>query len=111
MKVRDFIKIEQDIDVYDDVCEELGTAFCGPLELTPAGEKKFAEVMDYDIEVHPAPAGYGCGCAIVAVDDPDDKVWKRKLRKAKEFFESAGGECAWDDYEKWFVDPYGETEG
>ena len=43
------------------------------------------------------------------VDDPDDKVWKRKLRKAKEFFNSAAGECAWDDYEKWFVDPYGEA--
>ena len=102
MKVREFIKIEQDIDVYDDVCEELGVAFCGPLELTTDGEKKFAEVMDYDIEIHPAPAGYGCGCAIVAVYDPDDKVWKRKLRKAKEFFNSAAGYCADEDFQKWF---------
>lgn len=102
MKVKEFIKIEQDIDVYDDVCEELGVAFCGPLELTPDGEKKFAEVMDYDIEIHPAPAGYGCGCAIVAVDDPDDKVWKRKLRMAENFFYSAAGYCADEDFQKWF---------
>ena len=102
MKVREFIKIECDIDVYDDVCEELGVAFCGPLELTPDGEKKFAEVMDYDIEIHPAPAGYGYGCAIVAVDDPDEKTWKRKLRMAENFFYSAAGYCADEDFQKWF---------
>lgn len=34
MKVRDFIKQSIDVDVYDDVCEELAIAFCGPMELT-----------------------------------------------------------------------------
>ena len=42
MTVREFIKRDDDIDVYDDVCEELGIAFCGPLELTPEGEKQFS---------------------------------------------------------------------
>lgn len=102
MKIREFIKMEIDIDVYDDVCEELGIAFCGPLELTEEGEKKFAEVMDYDIDVHIDPRRVYFDCAVVKCDDAEEKVWKRKLRKAKEFFDSAAGMCAWDDYEKWF---------
>ena len=32
MKVRDLLKTEIDIDVYDDVCEELGIAFCGAVD-------------------------------------------------------------------------------
>lgn len=101
MKVRDFIKINADIDVYDDVCEELGIAFCGPMALTEEGQKRFAEVLDYDIAVTDCTK---FPTAIVHVDDKDDKVWKRKLRKAKDFFESAAGYCSYDDFEKWFVD-------
>lgn len=95
MKVRDFIKMEIDMDVYDDVCDALAIAFCGPQELTPEGEEHFAEVLEYEIEI------YGEN-ACVCVDDPEDKVWKRKLRKAQEFFESAAGYCSDSDYKKWF---------
>lgn len=96
MKIKDFINIEEDIDVYDNVCEELGIAFCGPLELTEEGEKEFAEVMEYEIEISRGPR---YSVAVVDIDCPD---WKRKLRKAKEFFYSAAGYCADEDYEKWF---------
>lgn len=102
MTVRDLLKMEMDIDVYDDVCEEIAIAFCGPMELTEEGEKEFSEVMDYEIEILPAPAGYGCGCVIVKCDDPDEKVCERKLRKGREFFESIAGYCPADDYDKWF---------
>ena len=99
MKVREFIKIEKDIDVYDDVCEELGIAFCGPMELTSEGEKEFAEVMDYDITVE-SDGRYAN--ATVHVDDPDEKTWKHKLRMAENFFYSAAGYCADEDFRKWF---------
>lgn len=99
MKIREFIKIEKDIDVYDDVCEELGIAFCGPLELTAEGEKEFAEVMDYDITVE-SDGRYAN--ATVHVDDHDEKTWKHKLRMAENFFYSAAGYCAVDDFQKWF---------
>lgn len=100
MKIREFIKIERDIDVYDDVCESLAIAFCGPLELTAEGEKEFAEVMGYDIEVIPGEETWsGLDHAIVHVDGEN---WKKKLRRAKEFFESMAGYCAADDYDKWF---------
>lgn len=92
MKVKEFIKTERDIDVYDDVCEELAIAFCGPMELTPAGAEKFAEVLGYEIEVFD-------DCAIVKIDGEN---WGRKLRKAREFFESAAGYCAADDFDLWF---------
>ncbi len=99
MKIRELIKIEQDIDVYDDVCEELGIAFCGPMELTEVGENYFAEVLDYECEMLAPPKGYGCGCVIVHVDGEN---WKKKLRRAKAFFESMAGYCADDDYQRWF---------
>ena len=95
MTVRDLITQEIDIDVYDDVCEELGIAFCGPLELTEAGAEKFKEVMDYEVVLNG-------GEAVVCVDHEDDRVWKHRLRKAKEFFHSAAGYCAADDYDLWF---------
>ena len=99
MKVRDFIKINADIDVYDDVCEELAICFCGPIALTEEGEKHFAKVLNYDIDLD---FSGDIKTAVCHVDDEIDKVWKRKLRKAEEFFEALAGYCAVDDYNKWF---------
>ena len=95
MKVRDLISQEIDIDVYDDVCDALAIAFCGPVELTPEGEAQFSEVMDYDVKL------YG-DHAVVCVDDDEDRTWRRRLRKAKEFFEAAAGYCHADEYDEWF---------
>ena len=95
MKVKDLIEQEVDIDVYDDVTEELGIAFCGPLYLTDAGKKYFAEVLDYDMQ-------FGHECMIVCVDDEQDSVWKHKLIQAKEFFYAAAGYCDADDFDRWF---------
>lgn len=97
MKVKDLIREEIDIDVVDDVCEELYIAFCGPMTLTAAGEKQFAEVLEYPVEIT-----IGQDLAVVCVDDSDDAVWEARLDKAKEFFEACAGYCAADDYELWF---------
>lgn len=102
MKVKDLIEQEIDVDVYDDVCDEIGIAFCGPIGLTEQGMKKFAEVMEYEIKLHTVN---GYDEAQVKIDDEDEKIWKRRLRKAKEFFWAAAGYCAADDYDKWFVLP------
>lgn len=102
MKVRDFIDEAISIDVYDNVCEELGICFEGPMALTAKGAEHFAEVLDYDVEIMQPGSIYMT--AIVDVDDEDEKVWEHKLRKAKEFFEAMAGYCAADDYDKWFAD-------
>lgn len=101
MTIRDLIQMEIDIDVYDDVCEELSVAFCGPQPLTEEGEKEFADIMDYPVEINPDSYG-GLSAAIVLIDDPDEKVWKKRLKKAKHFFYSAAGYCACSDYDRWF---------
>lgn len=96
MTVRDLIAQEIDIDVYDDVCEELGIAFCGPLKLTEQGEEKFREVLDYEIKTD-ASGDYATAAVCI-----DGDGWKKKLRKAKEFFYAAAGYCADSDYNTWF---------
>ena len=101
MTVKDLIQQDIDIDVYDDVCEYLAIAFCGPCELTEEGQKEFAEVMDYEIELNMHSYG-DMPAAIVLVDDPDDEVLEARLEKAKTFFDAAAGYCACSDYDRWF---------
>lgn len=103
MTVRDLIQQEVDIDVYDDVCEELGIAFCGPQLLTEEGEKTFADVLDYPVKINTCSYG-GLPAAIVLIDDPDEDVWNERLEKARLFFESAAGYCSCEDYDRWFKD-------
>ena len=76
MKVKDLLVI--DIDVYDNVVEELGIAFCGAMELTDEGKEKFADVLEYDIEIN---EDYG-----VAIVDIDYDDWEDRLKKAKRLF-------------------------
>ena len=99
MKIKEFITLDTDIDVYNDVCEELGIAFCGPAVLTEEGKKHFAEVLEYDIELDTTGEIW---TSAVHVDGDDGNKWKKRLRKAEEFFYSAAGYCADEDYQKWF---------
>ena len=99
MKVREFINLDADIDVYDDVCEELGICFCGPQALTAEGRSHFREVLDYDMQLDLSGT---IPTAVVCVDSEDDRTWRRRLRKAKEFFEAAAGYCSCEDYDTWF---------
>ena len=101
MKVREFIQLSEDFDVYDDVCEEIGIAFCGAQELTEAGMEHFAEVLDYDMELDISGS---IKTAVVHIDDDDDRVWKRRMKKAKEFFYGAAGYIEDSKYKKWFVE-------
>lgn len=98
MKVRKFIGLPIDVDVYDNVCEELGIAYCGAYKLTDAGEARFEEVMDMDIELD--EDNY---IAIVDVDG-DEGVWQHNLYIAKDFFESIAGYCTYTDFDRWFVE-------
>lgn len=99
VKVKDLIEQEISIDVCDDVVEELYIAFDGPQPLTEQGAAHFAEVLEYTVVLH--DNGYDT-MGIVNVDDGTENGWKRRLRKAKEFFEAAAGYCADSDYHKWF---------
>ncbi len=102
MTVSDLIKMEIDIDVYDNVLDDIGIAFCGPLELTEAGKKKFREVLDYKVFFRNSVYGQ---VAIVDVDAIQEEVWRKKLSNAKNFFWSAAGYCAVSNFKRWFILP------
>jgi len=102
MKIREFIKLEADIDVYDDVCEELAICFCGPVKLTEEGKKHFAEVLDYDITVYEDIKSQNIDAAVVSIDGEYVTEWKPRLRKAQEFFNAAAGYCSEKNYNRWF---------
>ena len=101
MKVKDLLPMSIDVDCYDDVCESLAICFCGPMELTEEGEKEFAEVLEYPIELY---SNGGCYSCTVLIDDESDQVWKSRLKKAKRFFEAAAGYCADESFSLWFVE-------
>ena len=106
MTVKEFVEkwadgTQDDIDVYDDVCEEVAIAYCGCLKLTDEGRKHFKDVLNYTIDVNDSISSNEVPWAIVYVDD-EEGVWQEKLEKAKEFFYSAAGYCSCDDYDKWF---------
>ena len=92
MKVRELIQKSIDVDVYDNICEELGIAFVGPLHLTSEGRLEFSDVLELDVEVSD-------NYAIVQFNEDS---WKSELSKACKFFNSAAGFCSVENYNKWF---------
>lgn len=94
MKIKELLDKEIDIDVYDDVTETLGIAFCGPAKLTKTGEKYFAAALDLDVELFDDHA-------IVHVDGQEG-VWQKNFEAASEFFHAAAGYCAESSYNEWF---------
>ena len=85
MKIRDFLKLEVDIDVMGNIA----VAFCGPLELTPEGIEHFSDILDLEIEVGPSEA---------YVNASNSRLYD----KAKELFWSAAGYCSDTTWSKYF---------
>lgn len=98
MKVKDLLAMPVDVDVYDDVCDDIAVAFCGPMALTEEGAEVWGDVVEYDMHLV-SVSGYTN--AIIHVDGDD---WKKRLGRAKDFFWSLAGYCPADDYERWFVE-------
>lgn len=97
--IRDLLLMDVDIDVYDNVCESLAIAFCGPMNLTEEGKEHFKDVLDLPVIIYTDN-----NVAIVDVDDVEG-VWQKKLKGAKELFHALAGFCPISDWHKWFVQP------
>ena len=70
MKIKDFIKKDIDVDVYDNVTQEIiDISFVGPLELTEEGKEKFKEVLEYDVALYEEYT-----YAIVKCSDEEPKI-------------------------------------
>lgn len=104
MKVKDMFTKEfaeqyGDIDVYDDICEELAIAFCGPLELTGQGTHYFEMVLEDEVNIN---EDRDLREAMVLIDHLPEGVWQKHLKKLCELFEGAAGFCTVNEYEEWF---------
>ena len=97
--IRDLLLMDVDIDVYDNVCESLAIAFCGPMNLTEEGEEHFKDVLDLPVSIYTDD-----NVAIIDVDDSEG-VWQKKLKGAKELFYALAGYCSVTDYDTWFIEP------
>jgi len=98
IKVRELLEKEIDIDVYDNVCEELSIAFCGPVKLTAEAEEKFANVLDLDVMMQEDSRWYNW-----AVVDCDKENWRELVEDASYLFSALAGFCAQEDYDRWFI--------
>ncbi len=99
MKVKDFLHLDVDIDICDDVAEELCIAFVGPLSLTEEGKKHFATALNLNIEV-----ANTCDRAVVSVGAGSVGAWRDKVSAAEELFNAAAGYCSEEQWNKWFKD-------
>ena len=87
--IREFIKMDIDIDVCDDYDETCYIAFCGAMALTEEGEKEFADVLDAMVEVSD-------NIAILHAESCEE------VNALRHFFYSAAGYCPEEDYNRWF---------
>ena len=99
MKIRDFLHLDIDTDVVDNVCEELCVAFVGPIGLTEEGKKHFATALNLNIEV-----ANTCDRAVVSVGAGSIGAWRDKISAAEELFNAAAGYCSEEQWNKWFKD-------
>lgn len=97
MTIKDFLKEETDIDVIDDYSDDLWIAYCGPMELTPAGVKRYAKVLDLPVKYRD---GWGGMVACVLLNDQED--CERLERVCIDLFESLAGYCTEKQYRAWF---------
>lgn len=99
MTVRDFIGMDVDMDVYDDMTEELAIAFVGPMKLTAAGEERFRDVLDMPLEITEWSDGRKEAYLVLS---EDEEAFEKNLKEAKTFFCACAGYCNDEDYEAWF---------
>ena len=74
-------------------------AFCGPIELTPAGVRRYGAVLDLPVEFHFRPGWDDTAAVVLLNDNPD---CERLERKCIDLFESLAGYCTDKQYRTWF---------
>lgn len=100
MKLKDFIKQEIKVDFCNDVNDEYGELFVGPIYLTAEGEERFSYVLDIDIEVEESGYKGKAGLAVAKIFDYPD--WYAKWFRLKNFLNYAAGYCSEGEWHKWF---------
>ena len=97
MTIRELIKYDIDIDVYNNITDDEALCLCCPMELTKKGEEQWHDVLDYVVDVSFEDKFAVCICD----DDPNIK-WQTKKKRLSNFLWSAAGYCSDKDYDTWF---------
>ena len=95
MTVREFLAMEIDVDVVDDVEERVYIAFCGPCKLTKFGEEKFKDILDCTVTYWEKYCQ-----AVINLDKYED--WEHKLDLAELLFVGFAGYIPDSQYKKLF---------
>ena len=90
--------MDVDIDIEDNVCQEIGLAFVGPIELTKEGKEKFKDVLEYEVRLYEEESWASVKCN----DQEPEIKWLTKFKKVQEFFKACAGYCSAKDFDKWF---------
>lgn len=96
--IRGLLRMNIDIDVYDDDSDGIGIAFCGPVGLTDEGKKEWEDILDYKVSF---VDGTICG-DIAVVKIPDDVDYDEMLDRCSDFFGALAGYCSQSDWDEWF---------
>ena len=105
LKLKDILGWNIDADVVDDVVDDLGIAFVGPLALTEEGKKRFAEALDLEVEATCEDRGDDEDFIEVKLDKYPEGVWQKKRRALKEFLLAAAGYVSEGAWNAWFRFP------
>ena len=96
--IRGLLRMNIDIDVYDDDSDGIGIAFCGPVGLTDEGRREWRDILDYKVSF---VDGTICG-DIAVVKIPDDVDYDEMLDRCSDFFGALAGYCSQSDWDEWF---------
>lgn len=100
--IREFLKHDYSRDIYIDGLDDLGVGYEGPIGLKPEGEKQFALLLDFKIEVEEGEDALNAW-VIIPLKYDLEKMGEKVIR----FFEYIAGNCLEEDWERWFYFPKG----
>ena len=104
MKLKELIKLDTDVDVSDDYADQFEDggrwfdsiiAFVGPCKLTEAGQERYKDIMDLDVDVDESTA-------VVHIPEDEDEKMEEMEREVMLFFYAVAGYMSEDLYEEYF---------
>ena len=95
MTVREFLGMEIDVDMGDDIEDRVNIAFCGPCKLTEFGKERFVDILDCKV-IYNEEYCY----ATICLDEYED--WEEKLDSAELLFVGFAGYIPDSQYKKLF---------
>ena len=104
MKLKELLKLDIDVDVSDDYadqfydgdrCFDSIIAFVGPCKLTEAGQERYKNIMDLDVDVDESTA-------IVHIPENEDEKMEEMEKEVMLFFYAVAGYMSEDLYEEYF---------